>query len=591
MKDPVSEIKQHIDIADLIGTYLPLKKAGRNYRTTCPFHSEKTPSFMVSPELQIYKCFGCGEAGDIFSFVQKIEGIDFSAALEHLAERAGVKLEKRSYDPQNQLKKQIFFINSLSAQFYHKILFSKKTGSSAIKYLKKDRGLKLETIKDFKIGYAPQTWDLLFRFLTKKGIKTEDMLAAGVVIKKRESEGYLDKFRGRIMFPLTGIDGKIVGFTGRAMFNKEPKYLNTAETPVFYKTSFLYGLDKARVFLKNEGVIFVEGQMDVIKAHQEGIKNVVASSGTALTETQLNLLSRYTKDLNFCFDPDNAGITAMHRAIEMAEKQDFNIKVIPIPENFSDLDDLLTKDNSLAKKVIKKPIPIYDFFIAAALKKYDKKAPHDKKKILEDLAPRFSFIKNSVLIDHYTKELSKELDLSHETVAELFFKKSKNLTDQRIKEKIEDTISHEETKKTSPESYMVSLLLKADIDKTREHAYKLESEDFFDTNIKTVFEELTRFLSSEKGELNIKKFADSLKDELKDTFEALYLFDLGKIVDDEKLLEREINDTIDRIKKIRIKSDLKNLTEQIKIAEKENNVKQIDKLTKEFDKLSKKLNK
>ena len=589
MKDPVFEIKQRIDITDLIGSYLPLKKAGRNYRAPCPFHSEKTPSFMVSPELQIYKCYGCGEGGDIYSFVQKIEGIDFTSALEQLAEKAGVKLEKRNIDPQSQLKKQIYFINSLTAEFYHRILLNNKAGKQALAYLKKDRKLTTQTIKDFKIGYAPQTWDLLYRFLSKKEISAQDMLAAGVVNKKRDGNGFIDKFRGRVVFPLTGIDGKVVGFTGRTMFDKEPKYLNTAETPVFYKTSFLYGLDKARIVLKNEGVIFVEGQMDVIKANQEGIQNVVASSGTALTESQLKILSRYTKDLNFCFDPDTAGVTAMHRAIELAENQDFNIKVIAISDEYDDLDDLLTKDKRLAKKTILKPVPIYDFFIASALKKYDKKSPHDKKKIVQELAPKFSFIKNTVLIDHYTSELSKELDLAQETVASIFFEKAQKMTKEqlsRIGSKFTTTICQENT---VADSYVISLLLKADIDKVRENAYKLEVEDFIDTTTREIFETLTNLLASEKGDINIKKFADDLKEELKETFEYLYLFDLGKLAEEPELLEKEIGDVVSRMKKKRVKADMKKLSEQIKLAEKENDVKEIEKLSKKFDKLSKKL--
>ncbi len=288
--DTVSQIKQKLDITDIVASYISLKKAGKNYKAVCPFHSEDTPSFMVSPELQIFKCFGCGEAGDMFSFVEKIEGVEFARAMEILAEKAGVKIERQDVDPNYKKKTKLYEINHMAAEFYHHLLTKHKSGQKALDYLKKERGLDDATIDAYKLGYAPNNWDTLNQFLTKKGFETGDLELSGVVVQKRDEKGHIDKFRGRVMFPLIDTSDKIVGFSARDIVGRDPKYLNTQETLIFNKSAFIYGLNKAKVDIKKEGVVFVEGQMDVIKAWQNDIKNVVAVSGTSLTSLQLYIL-------------------------------------------------------------------------------------------------------------------------------------------------------------------------------------------------------------------------------------------------------------------------------------------------------------
>ena len=222
--DTINEIKQKIDIVDLVGSYVSLKKAGRNYKGICPFHSENTPSFMVSPELQIFKCFGCGEAGDIFKFVEKIEGIEFSATLEQLAVKAGIKLEKKDYDPESAKRKELYQINSLTAKYYHYILTKHPQGKIGLDYLTQKRKLTLETIDFFQMGYAPDTWDSLHNFLKKQSIHENEMLDAGVISEKSSGDGYIDKFRGRVVFPSNGIYGNYVGFNVITILDRVPKY-------------------------------------------------------------------------------------------------------------------------------------------------------------------------------------------------------------------------------------------------------------------------------------------------------------------------------------------------------------------------------
>ena len=584
--DQKDEIKQKLDIVDVVGSYVPLKKSGRNYKAVCPFHSEKTPSFMVSPELQIYKCFGCGVSGDIYSFVQEIEGVDFSRAIEILAERAGVKLIRRVPDTQAEVRKNIYHINELSSKFYNYLLLEHKSGKKALSYLTKDRKLKKETVKEFLLGYAPNNWDSLHKYLLSKGIKDTDMVASGVVIKKQRGEGFIDKFRGRIVFPLTSVDKKIVGFTGRTVLDRKPKYLNTSETPVFHKTSFLFGLDKNRVNIKKEGAVFVEGQMDLISAWQEGIKNLVTVSGTSLTDNQLRILSRYTKDVTFSFDSDFAGVIASLRAIELAEKQGFNIKIAIVPEPYKDLDELIHADLSLAKKVLKDAVGAYDFFLVTALKRNNKKTALGKKKIMEELIPVFSKITNQVVLDHYIKEVSSELNLSLETAFSMFKKGS--VEKDRDYEFVEESDQIFPVDKRKPEAHFIALLLKVPIDIAKEQVTKLEIKDFLSDQIRRIFEKILPYIKGRKTDINIKSLLNKLDEDGQKLVSDLFLWDIEGLDEDKKvILEKDLEGTVLRIKMDATKRELSDLTEKIKLAEKESDTKELKSLTKRFEKLSK----
>ena len=584
--DQVEEIKQKLDIVDVINSYVGLKKSGRNYKALCPFHGEKTPSFMVSQELQIYKCFGCGAAGDIFNFVEAIEGVDFPRALEILADRAGVKLVKsEAYDAQSQIKKQIYEINELATQFYQYVLFKQKAGKKALTYLKKERKLTEETIKEFRIGYAPDSWDTLYKYLLSKKIKLEDMANAGVIVKRAEGGGYIDKFRGRIVFPLIGVEEKVIGFTGRTLFARDPKYLNTGDSPVFHKSFFLYGLNKNRVALKKEGAIFVEGQMDLISAFQTGIYNVICVSGTALTDSQLVILSRYTQDITFCFDSDFAGVEASYRAIEMAEKRNFNVKVVVLPEPYKDIDELIKADESAAKKLLKNAVPVYDYFLVTSLKKQNKETALGKKAIMEELVPVFSKITNQVLLDHYAKEMAKELNLSEETVFSMLKKTPQEREEELENMGVEESV---QIKRQQADAYFVSLLLKTPIKLAKEFSKKLKKEDFASSELSDIFEEVSDYIAKRKTSINIKSLISKFNEEKGKMVSELYLWDLeGKDEEDEKLIAKELQDMVDRIGKDSLKRQLKSLSEEIKIAETRKEEEEVERLTKRFEKLSK----
>lgn len=584
--DTISEIKQKIDIVDLIGSYVSIKKAGRNYKGLCPFHSENTPSFMVSPELQIFKCFGCGEAGDIFKFVEKIEGVEFSSALEQLAQKAGVKLEKRDYDPESSKRKKLYHINNLGAKYYHYVLTKHPQGKKGLEYLTQKRKLKPETIEFFQLGYAPDTWDSLLKFLKKQNIHENEMLDAGVITERSSGGGYIDKFRGRIIFPFKGIDGKIIGFNGRTVFDREPKYLNTAETSVFHKGSFLFNLANAKVDIKKEGAVIVEGQMDVITAHQAGIKNVIASSGTALADSQLKILQRYTNDLTFCLDSDSAGVNAVYRAVEIAERLGFNIRVAVIPSNYKDLDEVVNDSPSKAKKVIKDAVDVYDFYISSTLKANSKESALGKKLILETLVPIFSKIRNPVIVDHYSKVLAAELNLSEDTVNTMFRAGSAESYSQSLPE--EDELAPL-LSRDNPEGYFLALLFKTDIDTMRKYAYKMDVEDFTNPIVVNIFQLLVSYLKEDKKSFNIKQIIKRAEEGYGDNISELYLWDFDGIIDIEspQILEREIESVFKRIKRDSAKRSLKALSEQIKVAELEKDSNLVLKLTKKVEKLKK----
>ena len=580
--DQIAEVKQKADVVDIISSYVSLTKSGRNYKGLCPFHSEKTPSFMVSRELQIFKCFGCNEAGDVFAFIQKIEGVDFPQALEQLAERAGVTLEKSRTDPESGKKRVLYEINHLTSEFYHYILTKHPSGKRALEYLRKNRGLTDQTIEDFKIGYAPETWDTLQQFLAKKKYRLEDMTSAGVIIQKSSGQGYVDKFRGRVIFPFTGIDEKIVGFSGRTLFDREPKYLNTSETPIFHKGSFIYGLNKAKIAIKQDGAVFVEGPVDVLSAHQAGIKNVVATSGTALTQQQIIVISRYTEDLIFSFDSDTAGASAIQRAIELAEKENLNVKVVLIPDKYKDLDEYVHANPKETKETLKNPIPVYDFYVANALKKNTKETALGKKKIMEELAEKFSKVSNPVILEHYSKLVSKELNLNEETVTSMLTKKYSPKQEFYSEEKF--TAS-----KKSPHEFMVALLLKAPLDTSQSILYKLAQKDFTNPVLQEIFTELKDYNLGRKRKFDIKYFSSKLAEELQNVANELYLWDIEYIIDDPKKLEAELESTLIRIKRETAKKELKELTDKIRQAELGKNTKLVSELSEKFKNVSERL--
>ena len=409
-------IKEKLDLVQLVQEYVPLKKAGIYYKAPCPFHHEKTPSFMVNAEKQIWKCFGCGKGGDVFSFIEEMEGLDFVEALKLLADRAGVKLDSYRSEIDKSQKNRILEINQKAAYFFHHVLLEMPASKAARDYLE-NRGLKSETIEKWQVGFVPDQWDLLTQYFLKKGIGVDDLIAAGLTIKKdnaRAGQGFYDRFRGRIMFPIWDIHGNVVGFTGRVLIETENsggKYVNTPQTLVYDKSRVLYGLDKAKIEIKAQDLaVIVEGQMDVIACHQAGMKNVVASSGTALTVEQVKLLKRYSPNVAMAFDGDKAGVAAAKRGIDIALTEGLNVRAISIPEGKGkDADECLKNNPEVWFESVKNASDVMHWFFAMAFAGKDVSGPKVKQQIANELLPLIGLIPFAVEKDYWLKDLSARL--------------------------------------------------------------------------------------------------------------------------------------------------------------------------------------
>lgn len=421
MATDIQAIKDRIDIVQLIGEYLPMKKAGANWKANCPFHHEKSPSFMVHQEKQIWHCFGCGKGGDIFSFVQEIESLEFIEALKLLAKRAGVEvtMDRRSESNQS-LRNRLLEINSAAAYFFHHVLLELPGAENARHYLDQ-RQLKKQTILDWQVGYAPDQWELLTKYLLKKGFGIDDLVASGLTIKRdgadaRTGRGFYDRFRGRIMFPICDPHSNVVGFTGRILVETENsggKYVNTPETLLYEKSRILYGIQRAKTEIKSKDLaVLVEGQMDVIACHQAGMTNVVAASGTALTYEQIKLLKRYTNNIAMAFDADSAGERAGKRGIQIAIAEDMKVKVIVIPSGAGkDADECLKKNPAVWFGAVEKAQNIMDWYFNITLRGINKSDINAKKRASEILLDEISRIPNGVERDEWLKRLSEELQV------------------------------------------------------------------------------------------------------------------------------------------------------------------------------------
>lgn len=383
-RDAREEIRQRVGIIDVVSEYVALKRSGKSHKGLCPFHSEKTPSFTVSEEFQSWHCFGCGEHGDVFSFLMKVENLTFAEALERLAKRAGVELE-RFHSPEISRKELLGKINSSAAAYYTELL---KRTPTAMEYLR-NRGLSDQAIEQFHLGYAAPAWDGLVRLLTKRNVKLADAVEAGLIIKSERDSGYYDRFRHRIVFPILDIQERVIGFGGRAIGDDQPKYLNSPETPLFSKTKSLYGLNLARKSISEIGyVIVVEGYMDVITTHQAGFTNCVATLGTALTIEHIKVLSRYTNKVVLAYDADSAGMTAALRGASMFDEADCDVRITRLPTG-DDPDSLLRKGKTAEfAAVVAEALPIVDYKLAILRDRHD----------LSDSAGRTAMLKEAVKI-------------------------------------------------------------------------------------------------------------------------------------------------------------------------------------------------
>lgn len=572
LNSQIDEIKSRLTVEEVISGYLQLQRAGRNWKAKCPFHNEKTPSFIVSPERQMWYCFGCNTGGDIFTFVMKMEGLEFPEALKLLAEKAGVQLGNRSFNNSGKKSKALEILN-IARKFYEECL-KIKTGKKAYEYLI-NRGLTKDIIEKFQLGYAPDSWDLQSSFLKKKGFKESDIFAAGQTIKK-DSGGYYDRFRNRIMFPINNISGQTIGFSSRVMpgaDESQAKYINTPETIVYNKGRVLYGLDKARSIIREKDLcVMVEGNMDVIASFQAGVENAVATSGTALTAEQIRIIKRYTKNVAFSFDADAAGARAMDRGIEMALAEEMNVSVILIPEG-KDPADCVKNNPQLWINSANNPRPIMEFYFDSVFSKYDCREVESKKKIAEELLNVISKISNKIEQNHYLKMLSEKLSIDEKAIFESLKeldKKQSNFNAQISENKQEkkETVAREDQLQKRILGFIILF----------PHFFGdlfLGLSDFFlDEKIKKIYEKIGNLFAEEnkltaenlailKKEISKERDFENQKDD------PSYLWDtavLGVELDLDNIdnAQKEAETCVVNLKKIVLKKKLKKLEVEMK---------------------------
>ena len=433
--EPVLEqIRQNNDVVEVIGSYFPLKRAGANFRALCPFHKEKTPSFNVNPSKQIWHCFGCGEGGNVFTFVMKYENVDFVTAVRRLAERAGIKLEfeERAGDPGRDQKEQLLVLHEVAANFFHHNLMKEPGAHVAREYLKK-RKITAETAKKWRLGYSPDAWDGLIQHVGAKKFPPETLAAAGLALERERGEGYYDRFRGRLMFPIGDEQGRAVGFSGRILTDAkdQPKYVNSPETPIFQKGRILFALDKAkRAILDEKYAIVCEGQVDTISCHEAGVENVVAPQGTALTEQHARILKRYAEEVVLMFDADAAGQNAIVRSAEPLWDAGVVIRVAVLPAGHDPDSFVKAFGGDELKELVTKAPSFFLYLLDRLSQQHDPRSERGKLQIARQMAEWLARIPTPILLATYAQQTAKRLDIGEDILRKEVTKLTGNRRDR-----------------------------------------------------------------------------------------------------------------------------------------------------------------
>jgi len=600
----IEEIKNKLNVLDIVSAYVKLTKTGVNYRGVCPFHSEKGPSFFVSPARQMWHCFGCGAGGDIFEFIKKIESVEFGEALRILAQKAGVELKRQNpqiSDEKNKEKNRLYEICELACIFFEKQLQASDWGKKANEYLL-NRGLKLETIKKWRIGYSPDTWQGLSDFLVGRGYSRQEILKAGLAVQSEKGKNPYDRFRGRIIFPIFDQNSRPIGFGARVFKEADKKetakYINTPQTPLYDKSSVLYGINFAKIPIRRlNQCVLTEGYMDAIMCHQAGFENTVAVSGTALTEKHLPILKRYTDNLLLSFDMDSAGDNATKRSIELAESQGFNLKVINIYNNAKDPAEIILENSQNWENSVKNSRGIMDYYFDSSFSRFDKKTVEGRMSIQNIILPAIKRLQNKIEQSHWIEKLAQKLQVKESSIiAELAnIKVETNFQEQVYQNllkrtqpiKINDFTT--EGRKKMLEERIVSLILKNpyNLNLIKDQDLELFSDDInkFFEKIKKESEPIFALDDESKTEEKLKAvFADiSNQTEHKIFFDTLAL---KAEVELENEGPEEIELCLCGLKDIRLRNILESLSLQIAAEEDQ---QKIEELKTEFNKKAKEL--
>ena len=564
MQSSIDEVLRRSDIVDIVSSYVTLRRNGTDFVGLCPFHREKTPSFHISSDKQLYYCFGCGSGGNLIDFVMKAENLDFVDSIKFLAERSGVTLEEEVYSPEIQkkhdMRQRILQMNKLVAKRYVQNLSSDE-GKGALEYAKK-RGLSREVITSFGIGFAKESWSDITGYLNENGFKNDEIVNAGLAVKNEKGHVY-DKFRNRLMFPIIDVRGNVIAFSGRALGESNAKYMNSPETPVYHKGSNIFALNIAKQYGAKDGLILVEGNLDAVSLHAHGFPNAVAGLGTALTDEQANLLKRYSSSVYVCYDSDEAGEKAAEKAINILVSAGVKIKVISY-QGAKDPDEYLkSKGPESFKKLILSALSATEYRILKIRKKYNLVESSEKIEFINQAAEILAQNQNAVEREIYIKRIAQETDISPDSIMaqvnKLIYNKTRKeyKTQERKVQSVSQGLAPE-TKAVDNASYKTEkmLLNLMFFSNTAFRIAKAEvsKDDIEDNEHRLIFEKITEF--KENGEscdapLFLSTLSEDIKPKAASILYKAYAGDSNMAIRDniEKIKKQKFNSLINRLAK------------------------------------------
>ncbi len=581
-EDIISRVRNSVDIVDLVSGYVSLKKTGKNHTGLCPFHAEKTPSFSVNSDKQIFHCFGCGAGGDVFKFLELQEGLNFPEAVKTLAGRAGISLPAdsgtRDADRRAEGERKVLLQIVAAAAEYYKRELGGTGGSAARAYLKK-RGVSDQIMKDFALGYARPEWDGLLQHLKQHGYSSVQMERAGLVVRRNEGEGYYDRFRGRIIFPIRDIVGNVIAFGGRVMDDALPKYLNSSETPLYSKSNTLYCLDAAKEQGRRQGYfVIVEGYLDAIACHQFGVQNAVATLGTALTEGHLRLLRRFADKVVLIFDPDPAGVRASLRGFDLFVTSGMKVNVVSLPDN-DDPDTFLQKHGHDAFAArLRGSIKLMDFVLAQVVKDGLAASIDEKVEKAGEMLGFIAKLSSGIERDHYLKKTAEALDLDEAVLRQEMPKKGKVLPHYSAVEKVSPTARGHRPR---AEEILIHLMLK-DETMARNLKDKIQPQDFTDPLFQRAAQRIFDFLGKH-DKLDVGALLREGDDEIKGLLSHYSVLEV-----DYHDPEKHCQDCLDIMKQHSHARRMKSLIAAIKCAEVRGDGAELAKLIEEQNRLSRK---
>lgn len=574
----IEEVRQNNDVVDIISQYVHLTRKGRNYFGLCPFHNEKSPSFSVSPDRQIFHCFGCGVGGNVYTFLMKIEGINFKEALEQLAERANIQLptlENNADTAKEELKAKVYKVNEFTAEFYHQNLY-KPTAKMAQEYVKK-RKMNKETLEAYRIGYSGK-FDELYKALKAQGFGEKEILESGLV-NKNDNGTYIDRYRNRLMFPICDVRGKVIAFGGRVLDDSKPKYINSPENVVYSKGRHLFGLNVAKKDSAKR-LLIVEGYMDVISLHQRGITNVVGALGTALTEQQGWLLRKSTEQVILGFDADGAGQTAVARSMEILQNMGCDMRVLQI-EGAKDPDEFIVKyGEGRFRLAMDNAISLVEFKVKNLKKDINLENAADKIKFLNEIAKILSKVENTMEREIYIEKISKGYNISKEAiyaeVNKLIYTnskgdkilQSKNKEVRHIKEETNKKEIDEDLKRR--ENTIIALLLDANMNVFQKIREQIKPEDFKDETNRKIAEKLYEEL--EKQDRNVNKLIDTFDEETQNHITMVMATDY-----EIENIDKAVDDILQKYERERLDNRKQEILKQLEIEQDSEKKKQLGK--------------